>query len=136
MAIQPLDEIALYDLNTRSPMLFSTLTVAEMEQQAHPGHQFDRQISASEALNPLNLKLGDIPRGERYNLTDLATEPRRTEALPRPASFPLMAQSVPSANSVTLIAGLTERQLAQPQSIALYERIAQPAPALPTVAIG
>ncbi len=136
MAIQPLDEFALYDLNTRSPLLFSTLTVAEMEPYALPAHQVDRRISASEALNPLNLKLGDIPRGERYDLTGLAADPHRTQALPPPVAFPLMAQSVPSANSVTLIAGLTERQLAQPQSIALYERIARPAPALPTVAIG
>ena len=133
MTIQPLDEVALYDLNTRSPLLFSTLTIAEMEQQTHPAHEFDRRISASEALNPLNLKLGDIPRGERYNLTDLE---RQTRARPRPTSFPLMGQDIPSTNSITLIAGLTERQIAPLRSVALYERTAQPALTLPTLAIG
>tara|TARA_R110000868_G_scaffold379453_5_gene645274 strand:- start:1224 stop:1634 length:411 start_codon:yes stop_codon:yes gene_type:complete len=136
MTIQPLDEVALYDLNTRSPLLFSTLTIAEMEQQTHPAHEFDRRISASEALNPLNLKLGDIPRDERSRRSGPASAERQTRARPRPTSFPLMGQDIPSTNSITLIAGLTERQIAPLRSVALYERTAQPALTLPTLAIG
>ena len=135
MAIQPLDAIALHDLNARFPF-FSALSFVGMDQPAHPAHGISRQVSESAAINPTNLKFGDIAPADQSRRSGPAPSARVAEIRPRSISFPLMSQNVPSTGSITLIAGLAERHIATPRSIALYERTAQPAHTPRTVAIG
>ena len=136
MTIQPLDALTLHDLSARFPF-FSTLPFAGEEQSAHPASPLSRQVAASAAINPTHLKFVDIPSPDRSRRDGLVPTAGDIQARPRYASFPLAGQNVPSSNSITLIAGLTERQVTPPRSIAaLYERTARPAPTLPTVALG
>ncbi len=135
MAIQPLDAVTLHDLSARFPF-FSALPFVGMDHPVHPTLDPSRQVPEPRASNPTHLKLGDIPSEDisrHFGATPTEVSARRGA---RSVSFPLTAQNVPSANSITLIAGLAERHIAPLQSIALYERTAQPTHTPRTVTIG
>lgn len=127
MITAPLDDVRLYDLYARSPLLFNPLTIAEMDQPIHPARELGRQsVQASAAVNPTHLQLGHPTPAEMSRHAGPAPATRGGQVRPRPISFPLMGQNVPSANSAMFIAALTERNVGLPGLIALYERTAQP----------
>lgn len=131
MITGPLDDVRLYDFYARSPLLFNTLAlnalpIAEMDQPIHPASELGRRsVQASAAVTPTHLEFGRPTPAESFRHAGPSPAARGAQVRPRPISFPLMGQNVPSANSAMLIAALTERHVAPPGLSALYERTAQ-----------
>ena len=136
MTISLLNEVRSNDLLALSPALFSTLPFVPFGPGADPAGEFGRDVSPSEATNPISLQPRNPTPEELFNQPGPAPVAQSTQVRARPIIISdLMGQNVPSANSITIIAGLTERHTTPPSPIALYERTAQPAPAVRTVTI-
>jgi hypothetical protein len=130
MITAPLDEIVLYDRLARSPLLFNPANFVGVDQPTQPSSPgFDLQpVSASAAGKPVGLQIGSSTASGVSNRSVRARSARVRQIRARPISFPLMVQNVASARSITLIAGLTERNMVPQGAIARYERSARSPP--------
>lgn len=127
MTISLLNEVRLNDLYTRSPALFSTLPFVATELSGQPANALGHQsVAQSDAVTPTHRQFEENPKLE--NLPPHSSPQPAEQVLARPIQHDLMGQDIPSSNSITIIAGLTERQITPPSSIALYEIAAQPTP--------
>ncbi len=114
MITAPLDEIALYDRLARSPLLFNPANFVGVDQPTQPSSPEVglQPVSASAAGKPVGLQIGSSTASGVSNRPVRAPSARVRQIRARPISFPLTVQNIPSANSITLIAGLTERNMA------------------------
>lgn len=125
MAIEPLSDVALYDRYVRSPLLFNSLPFVGFD-QAGPMHELERRaLLTLTAANQVELRLKQPALAQSRSSTEIELTNDEPDFRPRTVSFPIMGQSIPSSNSVTIIASLTHRHIAPAAAIGLYDRTAR-----------
>jgi hypothetical protein len=126
MDISLLNEVRINDQQARIPGLFSTLPFVPTESQGQPVREIlHRSVSASDTVTATHRQF-EKATAENTNTRSGSLADAQPRA--RFVSHDLMGQDVPSANSITVIAGLTERAATPSSLIVLYELTAQPDP--------